>query len=62
MGDGVLVGEEHDVADYGEDGGADDEDGTLVQTLRDCGYIEGGEEGKGIGRDGEELGGCGAVA
>lgn len=61
-GDGVFVSKQHDVADYGQDGGADDEDGALVQTLGDGGDGEGGEEGEGVGRDGEELGGGGAVA
>lgn len=61
-GDGVFVGEQHAVADYGEDGGADDEDGALVKALGNGGDGEGGEEGEGVGRDGEELGGCGAVA
>lgn len=60
--DGILVGEQDGVADGAKDRAAGDEGGALVEALREDGDGEGGQEGEGVGRDGEELRGGGFVA
>lgn len=59
---GVLVGEQDDVADGTEGRGSGYEGRALVEALGEQGDGEGREEGEGVGRDGEELCGGGRVA
>lgn len=59
---GVGVGQEDDIADYGEGRGGDDEDGAFVQALGVDGDGERGDESEGVWGDGEQLRVGGGVA
>lgn len=62
MEGGGGVGEQDDVAGYGEGGAGEDEGGAAGGALGDCGEEDCEEGREGVGGDGEELGGGGGVA